>query len=75
VAAHRQDVERFVIVVHRDTDLLHIALALRTSGGCSRLLNRRQQQCHQNGNNRNDDQQFDQRESSSRRAFHREPQK
>jgi hypothetical protein len=53
-----------MIVVERQTNLSHVVLALRSSGGFASLLYGRQQQGDQNGNDGNDYQQFNQGESA-----------
>jgi hypothetical protein len=52
-----------VVIVHRDAELLEVALARRASSRFASLLNGGQQQCNQHSDDGNDDQQFYQRES------------
>jgi hypothetical protein len=59
----RKDVERIVVVVQGEAELVQVVLALRPAGGLARLLNRRQQQRDQDGDDRNHHQQLDQRKA------------
>ena len=57
-----------VIVVQRQAELLHVVDALRSAGGFTSRLDRRQQQRDQDGDDGDDHQQFDQGETQTRTA-------
>lgn len=56
--AHRESVDRVVIVMQRQTDLLQMIPALRATGGFTGLLHGRQQSNH-DCDDRNHHQKFD----------------
>jgi cyclophilin family peptidyl-prolyl cis-trans isomerase len=53
-----------MVIVHRQSNLLQVVLALSSSGRFTRLLNSRKQESDQHCDNRNDDQQFNERKRS-----------
>jgi hypothetical protein len=61
----RKRAVRAVVIVHRQTNLLQLALATGTPGCFAGLLHSRQQQRDQHCQDRNDHQQFNQSETSS----------
>ena len=60
----REAVVGLVVVVQRQTDLLHVVDALTAARRLPRRLHRRQEQGDQDRDDRNDDQQLDQRETA-----------
>jgi hypothetical protein len=62
VLPHRENVERIVVIVHRQPELLQVVLALRPARGLAGLLHGGKQQRDQDRDDRDHDEQFDQRE-------------
>src|SRR6516225_128005 len=65
-AAWRELLKGVVIIVHGQSNLLEIVLALHAVGGFANLLHGGQQQAYQDGNDGNHHQQLDQGEAPAR---------